>query len=210
MTTRTFFWGVIGTFALSWLGLAVVPFNQLGNMGPQVDEEAGEVYPIDLGGHFQRGRDVYVSQGCVYCHTQVVRQPSNGLDLERKWGDRPTVPRDYIYEKPVFGVARNGPDLANVGARLKDADWHYRHLYAPRSVEPESFMPSFRHLFVTRKIGGQPSVDALKLAGTFAPPSGHEVVPTPEAKALVGYLLSLDRGFGLKEAPAPKKEEGAK
>lgn len=194
-------------FGLSFVGLCMVPNAQFGNLQPFVDEEAGETYPNYVSGVAEQGRDVYVSQGCVYCHTQAVRSPANGADIERGWGVRRSVARDFIYENPALGIARNGPDLANVGARITDEDWHYRHLYNPRSVSPSSYMPAFKHLFEKRRISGQPSADALELKGSDMPPAGYEIVPKPEAKALVGYLLSLDRSFSLKEAPAPKKEE---
>lgn len=62
-------------------------------------------------------------------------------------------------------------------------------------------MPAYRWLFETREIQGQPSVDAVKLEGKDAPRPGYEVVPTPEGKALVDYLLSLKKNYPLPEAP---------
>jgi len=209
MRTKTFFIGITACFAFSWIGLAVLPNGQLGGLGPQIDEEAGEVFPLDINGLVERGRTVYVSQGCVHCHTQVVRDGFNGGELSRQWGVRRTVPRDYIYGSPALGDTRNGPDLANVGARITDAQWHYQHLYDPRSVFPKSFMPSFRHLFSVKKVTGQISEDAVKVTGKYAPAEGMQVVPSPDAKALVAYLLSLDHSYSLQEAPA-KKEEAAK
>jgi cytochrome c oxidase cbb3-type subunit II len=80
--------------------------------------------------------------------------------------------------------------------------WHYRHLYSPRSVNPDnvdSTMPAYRFLFEKRSISGQRSADALQLAGGDAPPPGWEVVPTYDAKCLVAYLMSLDQSHSLKE-----------
>lgn len=125
-----------------------------------------------------------------------------GADIERGWGKRRSVAQDYIYDSPVMlGSQRVGPDLANVGARLPDAKWQLLHLYAPRTVVPDSVMPSYKFLFEQRKINGQPSPDALPLEGDYAPPAGYEVVPRAEAKALVAYLLSLHAGAPLYEAP---------
>jgi len=67
--------------------------------------------------------------------------------------------------------------------------------------EPSSVHASYRWLFETREIQGQPSADAVKLEGPIAPPSGYEVVPTAEGKALVDYLLSLKKNYPLPEAP---------
>src|SRR5260370_36668486 len=66
----------------------------------------------------ERGRRVYAAKGCIYCHSQQVRADYAADDIERKWGDRRSAPRDYIFERQVFlGKMRMGPDLANVGAR---------------------------------------------------------------------------------------------
>ena len=112
------FLGVFGTFAFSWVGLTVVPNLQIGSLNPQTDEEGGDVYPSPRSGMALRGAQVYAANGCVYCHSQQVRPDDGGADLERKWGDRRSAPRDYIFEPIVFlGKKRTGPDLANVGHR---------------------------------------------------------------------------------------------
>lgn len=127
---------------------------------------------------------------------------SVGPDIARGWGARRSVAQDFIYDNPVMlGSQRVGPDLANVGSRLPDPNWHLRHLYLPRTEVNGSAMPSYKFLFQQRKIQGQPSSEALRLNGEFAPPAGYEIVPRPEAKALVAYLLSLKAGAPLFEAP---------
>ena len=62
-------------------------------------------------------------------------------------------------------------------------------------------MPPYRFLFEKRKLGPQPSPDALPLAGIYSPGPGYEIVPKPEGKALVAYLLSLKATTPLPEAP---------
>jgi cbb3-type cytochrome oxidase cytochrome c subunit len=125
-----------------------------------------------------------------------------GADISRGWGIRRSVAADYLYDWPVqLGSQRIGPDLANAGARLGNADWQLLHLYAPQGVTKNSAMPPFRFLFEVRKIGGSRSPDALNLLKEFAPPAGYEVVPKPEAKQLAAYLLSLRADAPLYEAP---------
>jgi cbb3-type cytochrome oxidase cytochrome c subunit len=125
-----------------------------------------------------------------------------GPDIARGWGKRRSVARDYLYDDPVMvGSLRIGPDLANAGVRLPDPNWHLRHLYAPRSEVKGSMMPPYRYLFKQQKIGRQPSPDALQFLKEFAPPPGFEIVPRPEARALVAYLLSLRAQTPLWEAP---------
>ncbi|HYW52023.1 MAG TPA: cbb3-type cytochrome c oxidase subunit II, partial [Gemmatimonadaceae bacterium] len=62
------------------------------------------------------GRRSYMANGCVYCHSQQVRDPSFTTDVDRGWGNRATVPEDYIHDRPhLLGTMRTGPDLINVG-----------------------------------------------------------------------------------------------
>jgi cytochrome c oxidase cbb3-type subunit 2 len=213
------FAGLAACFAIS-LGLCVLlPQAQLGSLSPDFKEEDGritEVYPTLTGGIAAAGREVYISQGCQACHSQVVRGAET-TDMERGWGVRRTVARDYLFENPpVLGVRRIGPDLANVGAQgwrnepaddtarpaKRDATWHFLHLYHPTAIIKVSNMPAYKGLFQLRKITGAPSLDALALPAEMAPPEGFEVVPKAEAKSLVAYLLSLNRSHPLKEAGA--------
>jgi len=123
-----------------------------------------------------------------------------GADISRGWGRRRTVAQDYVYDSPVqLGTRRAGPDLANVGLRQPDANWHLRHLYAPTEVKG-STMPPYRYLFTQRKLGQGNSADALALPpGTV--PEGFEIIPTDEARALAAYLVSLRADAPLFEAP---------
>jgi cytochrome c oxidase cbb3-type subunit 2 len=198
----TLFAGVFLTFAFAWAGLVLVPYLQFGRVADLVSEDNGQTVPPPLSGLAQRGHEVYAAQGCVYCHSQQVRGETQGSDLARGWGARRTVARDYLRERPHFlGTMRTGPDLSNVGRRQPSAEWHHKHLYHPQAVSPGSAMPPFRFLYQLRKVAGEPSPDALKLDPADAPPPGWEVVPTPDARALVAYLLSLDRSYALPEAP---------
>ena len=128
-------------------------------------------------------------------------------DIERGWGRRRTVAADYLYDYPVMlGTQRIGPDLANLGTRkMGDAGrtWNLWHLYDPKLGTIDSTMPSYAHLFKKQKIGRSPSPNALKLQSTQVE-KGYEVVPKPEAMALVAYLQSLQAEASLFEAPTPK------
>jgi cbb3-type cytochrome oxidase cytochrome c subunit len=300
------FVGIFGTFAFSWIGLTVIPTWQIGHLNPESDEEGTEIYPRPQSGMFQRGAHVYAANGCVYCHSQQVRADYIADDIERKWGNRRSAPRDYIFERPVFlGKMRMGQDLSNIGARAPAPEespapagavnsaaqgaavssspaeasakagppsspassptpqgaavsspppstatspaakvlagapassspaapgvagaspaaspspsappwpiqtaglppmyspaWHHVHLYAPRSINLDSNMPSYRFLYQKRRIAGERSADALQLSGSDAPPEGWEVVPSFDAKCLVAYLMALNQSHPLKE-----------
>jgi cbb3-type cytochrome oxidase cytochrome c subunit len=127
---------------------------------------------------------------------------ATGADISRGWGVRRSVAEDFLWDYPVqLGDVRVGPDLADVGARLGNADWQLLHLYAPQAEVKNSSMPPFRFLFKVQKISGEPSPDALQLPPDFAPPAGYEVVSTDDAKNLAAYLLSLRADVPLHDAP---------
>lgn len=131
------------------------------------------------------GRDVYVANGCSYCHTQQVRP----LAQDKVFG-RPSAPGDFAYQTPeLLGSERTGPDLTNIGARQPSAVWQYIHLYNPRAVVPESIMPSFSWMFdvVDKAPAG---ITPVPLPKAYAPANGV-VVPSSEAQALLAYLMSL-------------------
>src|SRR4029077_5761585 len=118
--------GILATLAFSWLGLAYIPDLQIGHLDPQSDEEGTDIYPMPKSGMAERGRRVYVANGCFYCHSEQLRPDYAASDIERtrdaapssppKWGDRRSAPRDYIFDRPaLLGKTRMGPDLANIG-----------------------------------------------------------------------------------------------
>lgn len=186
------FLGFFLTVAASWCGLVLLPQLQFGRLQAVRIEATGEIYPQPRSGLAEQGKQVYQANGCIYCHTQQVRPEGFGADEARNWGPRRTVARDYLYDKPVMlGTMRTGPDLTNIGLRQASAPWHLLHLYNPRIPSKGSIMPAFPYLFEQRRIRDRPSPEALQFPPEFAPPQGYEVVPKPEAKLLVQYLLSL-------------------
>ena len=151
-----------------------------------------------------RGRQVYISNGCVYCHTQQPRDRNFGPDFSRGWG-RPSVPADYFYDKPhLLGSMRTGPDLFNIGARQPSRDWHLGHLYQPRAFVPGSIMPSFPFLFYV-KDKAEPDEVVVVIPPGFRPNVDKVVVATPEALDLVKYLQGMNHTYPVLP-PEPKPE----
>ena len=143
-----------------------------------------------------RGRQVYVSLGCVYCHSQQPRSPDQAPDGARGWG-RPAIAADYTYDAPhQLGTMRTGPDLLNVGARLPSRDWHLAHLYQPRAIFDWSIMPAYPFLFEV-KGAPDPGDVVVSMPSGFGPEAGV-IVAKQDALDLTAYLLSLDRTY-----PAP-------
>lgn len=202
---------IVSAFALSFLGLVLSSFIQLGGLTPiteNLDEkgdpiEGEPVFPSKLSGISQQGKAVYTDLGCVYCHTQQVRRPGYGSDRERDWGKRATVARDYVtQESALIGSRRIGPDLATIGERQSDSNWHHLLLYNPQSVLGSvSGMPHYPFLYKVQKVERVSSPNALQFdsSSKYAPREGYEVVPTRRAEALVEYLLSLKLDYNLPE-----------
>jgi cytochrome c oxidase cbb3-type subunit 2 len=200
----TLFFGVLVLFGVSWLSFVAYPYITFAGIQPSKDPNTGAVAPQGNPGTADQGARVFAANGCVYCHSQFVRDKNEGADIDRGWGKRRTVARDYMFDRHVFlGNSRLGADLTNIGVRQTDPQWFYRLLYDPQSLYPASVMPSFRYLFRTQKISGQASADALKLTGPGGPHGGYEIVPTEDGKAIVAYLISLKRNYALPEAPEP-------
>lgn len=150
----------------------------------------------------ERGYRLYIAEGCAVCHSQQVRVDTRRapgpdgayppLPQDVRYG-RPSVPADYMHDDPpLLGTERTGPDLQNIGERLPSADWHYTHLYDPRIVSPDSVMPAYRWYFRTKE-ERQPGDRRVLLtdAAKERLGRGFEVWATPDAQALVAYLLSL-------------------
>ena len=136
--------------------------------------------PLQLTASEERGRAVYGREGCAYCHTQQIRYVHADM---RRFG-APTLAWETRFDYPhLWGTRRIGPDLARTGSTRSD-DWHFAHLFAPRSVVTHSVMPSYRWLF------------------DEAPDR-----PTQEARDLVAYLQTLGRA---RELAGPEGERRAR
>jgi cytochrome c oxidase cbb3-type subunit 2 len=183
-------------FAVLTAAIAIVPAVALNiRHGP-----TGETAPVAA--DVERGRRLYIAEGCGVCHTQQVRVDTRRLpDSEGRYPPlaqdvrygRPSVPADYaLDDPPLLGTERTGPDLQNIGDRLPSADWHYTHLFDPRIVSPDSIMPSYRWYFRTKE-DRRPEDRRVLLTDTARDRlgRGYEVWATPDAQDLIAYLLSL-------------------
>ncbi|MGF1476018.1 MAG: cytochrome-c oxidase, cbb3-type subunit II [Geminicoccaceae bacterium] len=91
------------------------------------------------------GRNIYVREGCYNCHSQMVRPLRDEVE---RYGHY-SLAAESMYDHPFqWGSKRTGPDLARVGGKYSD-DWHVQHLIDPRSVVPESIMPTYSFLLDT-------------------------------------------------------------
>lgn len=197
--------GILLTIVASVTGLVVVPNWQFRELQP-VKKADGTQYPVPFFGEQLKGRQVYIDQGCIYCHSQQIRMKGYGADIRRNWGTRRSVPRDYIFEKPhQLGTMRTGPDLASIGSRQPSAVWHALHLYDPQITSPGSVMPRYKYLFTEMKDGeplpaGAFPADVVKVPPQLQKNGITQLVPTERGKALIEYLKALNKTFPLPEA----------
>ncbi|MDR3380982.1 cytochrome-c oxidase, cbb3-type subunit II [Cupriavidus basilensis] len=164
------------------------------------------------------GRDIYIREGCVGCHSQQVRTLQG--DVER-YGHYSTA-GESVYDHPfLWGSKRTGPDLARVGGRYSD-DWQRIHLRNPRDVVPESVMPSYPWLEKTplQTNDVRDRMRALRRLGV--PYTDAEIEQAPatlagktEEDAMVAYLQELgiakrnvrvDTAAAAQPAATPAKE----
>jgi cytochrome c oxidase cbb3-type subunit I/II len=90
--------------------------------------------PLEL-----QGRDLFIREGCVACHSQTVRPFRSETE---RYGEYSKA-GEFVYDHPfLWGSERKGPDLARVGGKYPNA-WHYNHLMDPRLMSPGSIMPDY-------------------------------------------------------------------
>jgi len=163
------------------------------------------------------GKQVFIANGCVACHTQQVRN----VDMDKVWGSRPGIAADYAgitrtdfwrNTATLMGTERTGPDLTNVGVRQSSLAWNLLHLYQPRAVVDKSIMPAYPWLFEIKKELTEGDVEVI-VPDEYRKGITGKIIAKKDALNLVAYLQSL------KQTPLPdgktppeflyKKEEKA-
>jgi cytochrome c oxidase cbb3-type subunit 2 len=140
------------------------------------------------------GRDLYIREGCVGCHSQMVRP----LRAETERYGHYSVAGESAYDHPfLWGSKRTGPDLARVGQRYS-GDWHRTHLINPRSVVPESNMPGFPWL-ADNTLTGEATAAKMRALRSVGVPyedadiegAQQAVAGKTEIEAVIAYLQQL-------------------
>jgi cytochrome c oxidase cbb3-type subunit I/II len=169
--------------------------------------------PLEL-----HGRDIYIREGCVSCHSQLVRPFRSEVERYDPIGGEYSKAGEYVYDHPfLWGSKRTGPDLHRVGGKYSDS-WHYNHMLTPDAVSTGSIMPAYPWLFeqiidkeetplkirALRKIGvpyndgyeRKANEDLERQAEVIAENLGFEgieVAPEAEIIALIAYLQRLGK-----------------
>ncbi len=122
------------------------------------------------------GRNIYVREGCYTCHSQQVRP---FRDEAERYG-RYSLAAESMYDHPFqWGSKRTGPDLARVGGKYSN-DWHAAHMIDPRSVVPESIMPSYSWL-ARRDLDFADASEHLRTLQTIGVPYSDEQIAAARA-----------------------------
>ncbi len=122
------------------------------------------------------GRNIYVREGCYNCHSQMIRPFRDEVE---RYGHY-SLAAESMYDHPFqWGSKRTGPDLARIGARYSN-EWHVQHLIEPRSVVPESIMPSYAFLATNELRMANPE-SHLKANRVVGVPYGDEMVENAAA-----------------------------
>jgi cytochrome c oxidase cbb3-type subunit 2 len=149
------------------------------------------------------GREVYIREGCWYCHSQYVR-PVAGE--EARWGPVSEA-GEYAWDLPhLLSTRRIGPDLSRIGLKYSD-DWHYAHLWNPRLVVPESIMPRSRWLFEDVAVPVHREGEVVRLETTpvvarvFTLDRGKPLVLFPDESGLAFVTPRPDGGLPIDGLP---------
>ena len=186
------------TLAFAWLAFVVGAKNQYGDLEPTAEslEEDGSIapdadlFPKAMSGLAQLGAKEYLSLGCATCHTQQVRSEEAGFDVERGWGKRPSVPRDYILQDEVLlGHNRVGPDLTNVGLREYSNEWLHQHLFMPQSIVEGSICQPSPFLYETFDESEENTIE------TTLDEQQIFIKPSLRANRIVAYFESLKQDY---------------
>jgi cytochrome c oxidase cbb3-type subunit I/II len=144
------------------------------------------------------GRDLYIREGCVSCHTQWVRPFRSEVD---RYGDF-SKSGEFVYDHPfLWGSKRTGPDLMREGGKYSHA-WHYNHMYAPTTMSPGSVMPAYPWLHENTldvsNIGDK--ISAMRTLGVPYP-AGYETQAPIDLKAQADLIAGGLKQEGIEVAP---------
>lgn len=161
-----------------------------------------------LSGDALAGKLIFISEGCIGCHSKQVRN----IEMDKVFGSRPGMAADYANMKrtsfwqntaTLMGTERTGPDLTNVGNRQPSLDWNLMHLFNPRVVVAQSIMPSYEWLFEEKQKLSKTDV-IVSVPAQFMKGKTGKIVAKKEALQLVAYIQSLKQ-IALPEYIKPKE-----
>ena len=127
--------------------------------------------PLEL-----EGRDIYIREGCVSCHSQMIRPFRSEVE---RYGEY-SKSGEFVYDHPfLWGSKRTGPDLHCIGGKYSD-NWHFNHMYDPESTSPGSIMPSYGWL-ITAELDKSLTERKMRALQKIGVPYTDEEIETAQA-----------------------------
>jgi cytochrome c oxidase cbb3-type subunit I/II len=133
--------------------------------------------PLEL-----EGRDIYIREGCVGCHSQMIRPFRHEVE---RYGEYSKA-GEYVYDHPfLWGSKRTGPDLHRIGQKYSD-NWHFNHMYDPQSTSSGSIMPRYPWLITGKSSELDKSLTETKMEAmvTLGVPYSEEDIVNAQADML--------------------------
>jgi cytochrome c oxidase cbb3-type subunit I/II len=189
---------ILSTVAILIGGMIeIFPMVMIDNQVPKI-ASVKPYTPLEL-----EGRDIYIREGCLGCHSQMVRPFRSETE---RYGEY-SKSGEFIYDRPfLWGSKRTGPDLHRLGGKYPDS-WHYNHMLDPTSMSPGSIMPPYPWLLrdelstslTAKKISG------LRRLGTPYP-EGYEEVAVEDLKKQAEGIANSLRKDGIEQDGLEEKE----
>lgn len=148
--------------------------------------------PLEL-----HGRDLYIREGCVGCHSQLVRPFRSETE---RYGEYSKA-GEYVYDRPfLWGSKRTGPDLHRIGKKYSDS-WHYKHMLEPTLISPGSIMPAYEWLF-TQTIDTKDLSAKISTLRTLGVPyqNGYEAIAEQDLWAQADQIVANLKKDGIEAA----------
>ncbi len=154
--------------------------------------------PLEL-----QGRDIYIREGCVGCHSQMIRPFRSETE---RYGEY-SKSGEFIYDRPfLWGSKRTGPDLHRIGGKYPDS-WHYNHMLDPESMSPGTIMPVFSWL-LTNDLDTSATVAKIKVLQKLGTPypEGYEQIANEDLRLQAKIIADHLRKDGIEQEGLERKE----
>lgn len=148
--------------------------------------------PLEL-----QGRDIYVSEGCYTCHSQMIRPFRSETE---RYGEYSKA-GEFVYDHPFqWGSKRTGPDLARVGKKYPDA-WHYHHMKEPSLMSPGTIMPAYPWLLTkkTKLSTTAKKIRVMQMLGVPYP-EGYDEIANADLQKQAEQIVETLEGTGVPDA----------
>ncbi len=188
-----FFFSVAVFVVISFAGLIEIVPNFAEASRPLVGMKPRTVLQL-------AGKNVYVKDNCMSCHSQLIRPFKSETD---RYGDY-SLSGEYAYDRPfLWGSKRTGPDLHRIG-NYRTTDWHENHMFNPSEIVPGSIMPAYKHQFTNLADIETAYAEAVTVKNVFNTPYADDLIGTragwdaykpkvlAEAKAIADNMKNKD------------------